>query len=385
VKSVTLKKDEGVIEVEVVCEETLWGCPNCNKRMHAHGTERRRWRHLDSCQYKTILIADVPRVKCEEHGTQMVRVPWAEKHGRFTALFERLAIDLLQDCSVSAACEILRISWDEADVIKQRAVDRGLLRRNACQPKRLCIDEKAVGWGHQYVTIVSCADTAPARVLAIEDDRKEASLDRFWNSLSDEGLAQVQTVAMDMWEPYRNSTLRHVPAANSKNRYSMAHRIAKKKEVVYCLILVAVMDLLVSQAILELLRRRLLNSIDVSGHFEHHARSVITKRTPELRFAALFTVFGPLLIPDELRAAGLQWNSRHLENLMMSHARSQQETRTSLRQDREAGALNSGGEAHSLMRTDARRLSRQTLYGCKRSVPVIECMASLSTHESFAL
>jgi transposase len=198
VKSVTLKKDEGVIEVEVVCEETMWGCPECNKRMHAHGTVRRRWRHLDSCQYKTILVADVPRVKCEGHGTQMVRVPWAEKHGRFTALFERLAIDLLQDCSVSATCEILRISWDEADGIKQRAVDRGLLRRNTYQPKRLCIDEKAVGGGHQYVTIVSCADTVPARVLAIEDDRKEASLDRFWASLSDEGLAQVQTVAMDM-------------------------------------------------------------------------------------------------------------------------------------------------------------------------------------------
>jgi transposase len=223
VKSVTLKKDEGVIEVEVVCEETLWGCPECNKRMHAHGNERRRWRHLDSCQYKTILIADVPRVKCEEHGSQMVRVPWAEKHGRFTAMFERLTIDLLQDCSVSAACGILRISWDEADGIKQRAVDRGLLRRNACQPKRLCIDEKSVGWGHQYVTIVSCADTVPARVLAIEDGREEASLDRFWNSLSDEGLAQVQTVAMDMWEPFRNSTLRHVPEAHSKIVYDSFH------------------------------------------------------------------------------------------------------------------------------------------------------------------
>ncbi len=223
VQSVTLKKAEGSIEVEVACAETLWGCPTCGKRMHAHGSERRRWRHLDSCQYRTILVADVPRVKCGEHGTQMVQVPWAEKHGRFTALFERLAIDLLQECSVSSACEILRIRWDEADGIKQRAVDRGLARRAAQPLKRLCIDEKAVGWGHQYVTIVSCADVTPARVVAVEDGREEASLDRFWRSVPTEHRAQVETVAMDMWEAYRNSTVRHVPDATSKIVYDNFH------------------------------------------------------------------------------------------------------------------------------------------------------------------
>ena len=78
VQSVTLKKDEGIIEVEVACADTAWGCPECGKRMHIHEWDRRKWRHLDSCQYKTILVADVPRVKCDTHGTQMVKVPWAE-------------------------------------------------------------------------------------------------------------------------------------------------------------------------------------------------------------------------------------------------------------------------------------------------------------------
>ena len=131
VQSVALKKAEGMIEIEVVCAETLWGCPECGQRMHRHDTERRRWRHLDSCQFKTIVVADVPRVKCPEHGTRMVNVPWAEARSRFTAWFERLAIDVLQECSTAAACEQLRISWEEADGIKQRAIDRGLLRRRA--------------------------------------------------------------------------------------------------------------------------------------------------------------------------------------------------------------------------------------------------------------
>lgn len=223
VQSVTLKTAEGLIEVEVVCSETLWGCPACGQRMHKHDTERRRWRHLDSCQFKTILVADVPRVKCPDHGTQMVKVPWAEPRSRFTAWFERLAIGVLQECSTAAACDHLRITWDEADGIKQRAINRGLQRRQAGIMKRICIDEKAVGWGHQYVTIISCADQKPAQVLAIEDDRQETSLDRFWGSLTEAQLAGVEVVAMDMWEAFRNSTVRHVPDAAQKIVYDNFH------------------------------------------------------------------------------------------------------------------------------------------------------------------
>lgn len=223
VQSVTLKAAEGIIEVEVTYTETAWGCPECGQRMSIHGKERRRWRHLDSCQFKTFVVADVPRVKCERHGTQMVHVPWAEARSRFTMFFERFAIDVLKECSAKAACELLRISWDEADGIKQRAINRGLRRRTSEPVKRLCVDEKAVGWGHQYVTIVSCADEARARVLAIEDGREESSLNRFWRGLTKEQRAGVETVAMDMWEAYRNSTLRYVPEAEKKIVYDNFH------------------------------------------------------------------------------------------------------------------------------------------------------------------
>ena len=96
VQAVTLKKDEGIIEVEVACAETAWGCPECGKRMHTHAWDRRRWRHLDSCQYKTIVVADVPRVKCDTHGTQMVNVPWAEPRSRFTAWFDLFLLSFLK-------------------------------------------------------------------------------------------------------------------------------------------------------------------------------------------------------------------------------------------------------------------------------------------------
>jgi transposase len=46
-------------------------CPECQASLACHDhAEERRWRHLDSCQFQTILTARVPRVKCPEHGVK---------------------------------------------------------------------------------------------------------------------------------------------------------------------------------------------------------------------------------------------------------------------------------------------------------------------------
>jgi transposase len=67
-------------------------------------------------------------MQCGTHGVKQLRVPWAEPGSQFTAVFERLAIDLLRECSITGAVELLRISWEEGWGIKARAVKRGLAR-----------------------------------------------------------------------------------------------------------------------------------------------------------------------------------------------------------------------------------------------------------------
>ena len=77
-------------------------CPECGTEcgVYDHSDER-VWRHLDSCQFRTFLHCRPPRVRCTEHGVKQVRLPWAEPHSRFTMLFERLAIDVLRDMSMT--------------------------------------------------------------------------------------------------------------------------------------------------------------------------------------------------------------------------------------------------------------------------------------------
>ena len=63
---------------------TKFCCPECSLTLPCYDhTPERQWRHLDSCQFKTLLHASVPRVDCPEHGVKQVSVPWAEKGSRF--------------------------------------------------------------------------------------------------------------------------------------------------------------------------------------------------------------------------------------------------------------------------------------------------------------
>src|ERR1700689_4147220 len=85
VECVTLKPKEQEVEVRAGYADTLRGCPQCQKRMEIHDYEERRWRHLDSFPFKTIIVSPrVPVMRCAEHNSQTVSVPWAEKYNRFS-------------------------------------------------------------------------------------------------------------------------------------------------------------------------------------------------------------------------------------------------------------------------------------------------------------
>lgn len=142
VEEVELRMQESTVRVTVGHEAgAAFLCPECAQQCTIHDHRPRRWRDLDTCGFTTLIEAEVPRVRCEQHGVHQIRVPWAEAGSQFTALFEAMAISWLQACSLSAVAEKLRISWDEAWGIMSRAVDRGLERRESTPIRQLAIDE----------------------------------------------------------------------------------------------------------------------------------------------------------------------------------------------------------------------------------------------------
>ena len=226
VDSVELKLEAGEIHVHLRHHDMIhWPCPECGAacRLYDHQPER-QWRHLDTCQYQTILHAEPPRSECPEHGVKVIRLPWAEPSSRFTALFEALAIEWLKAASQKAVAGLLRLSWDEIHGIMERAVQRGLERRQQEQVRHVGVDEKAFRKGHSYLTLVN--DLVRGRVLYVAEERKQSSLDGFWERLTAEQINGIEAVAMDMWDPYVASTRAHLPEADGKIVFDKFH-IAK--------------------------------------------------------------------------------------------------------------------------------------------------------------
>jgi len=210
-------------------EGVRWACPECGAMMtlYDHAPER-SWRHLDSCQFMTFLHARPPRVNCKDHGVRQVRLPWAEEKARFTALFERLAIMLMQACDILNAAKILRISWDEAWHIVERAVERGLRAKKKRAIRQMGVDEKTVGRGHDYFTVV--CDLERSTVEYVGDDRRKESLDAYLVSVPKKARQRIRAIALDIWDPYLASIREHVPEAEEKivfDRYHLMTHMVK--------------------------------------------------------------------------------------------------------------------------------------------------------------
>jgi transposase len=190
--------------------ETPLACPECGAACPGYDTQSRRWRHLDTCQFETVLACEVPRCSCSEHGVKQVRVPWAEPGSRFTALFECLTIDWMQEAGRSATARQLGITWSEADGIMRRAVERGLARRTAVTTPVLGVDEKSFQ-GREFVTVV--CDLDDGRVLHIADGRGSEALSSCYAAMTEAQRQAVEAVAMDMHQPYVLATQSALPEA----------------------------------------------------------------------------------------------------------------------------------------------------------------------------
>jgi transposase len=213
VKAVKMDVEGRRVEVEVECaERTIWASPESRQRLHIHGWERRSWRHLDTCGFATVITAEVPRVKDEKGQTETVAVPWAEKFSRFTRTFEAFGVEVLRAArSLSDACELLSLSWDQAHRIMERAVARGLERRCLEELHAVGIDEKSFLSGQSYLSVLS--DPKGSRVLEVTEGRERASAERLFESVAPPQRQKVEAVVMDMSAAFQAASEAKMPQA----------------------------------------------------------------------------------------------------------------------------------------------------------------------------
>jgi transposase len=224
-------RDEKVDVYLAHVDGALWPCPECGRKLPAYDhKDERVWRHLDTMAFQTWVHARPPRVECPEHGVRQAGVPWAELNSRFTKFFERFAIDVATETDTKGAGKILKLSWDEVWGVQERAVARGLRAKAPASPRFMGVDEKAIGHGHQYATIVYNLEKGV--VEWVGEDRKKETLDRFFASLTAQQLAGIEAVGLDMWGPFIASIREHVPGAEEKLVFDPFHIVGHMNEAV---------------------------------------------------------------------------------------------------------------------------------------------------------
>lgn len=188
-------------------------CPECGKLCSKEDhREKRIWRHLDTMQFGTFISCKIPRIKCPEHGVKSVKIPWTGEYSRFTLLFEKFAIDVIQAAkSITSAKKLLRISWDQIHEIQKRAVERGLERRKDDAIKHAGIDEKNFLKGHSYASLLT--DLDQGRVLDVIEGRTEESAKSLLNTLSENQKKSIEAASMDFWAPFMNAAKDIIPNA----------------------------------------------------------------------------------------------------------------------------------------------------------------------------
>jgi transposase len=214
VTNVDLNIEDEEVDIEISYNSDKGSCPECGAQCSIYDhRDKRRWRHLDTCQMKTYLVCKVPRIKCKEHGIKTIKVPWAESKSRTTLLFERFTIDLLlASKNQTKAAGILRISFDTLHKIMAKAVERGLSRRDDEEIKHIGIDEKSMKKGHNYISVLS--DSKRTRVIDVSEGRTTRSARTLINNgLTDKQKAQLEAVSMDMWKAFINAVHKELPNA----------------------------------------------------------------------------------------------------------------------------------------------------------------------------
>ncbi len=177
-------------------------CGVCGRRSPGYdgGEGSRRWRALDLGATRAFVEAQAPRVECRSHGVVVARVPWARHGSRFTRAFEQQVAWLATQCSKSAACELMRVSWYTVGRIIERVVTdleaAGSDRLEGL--RRIGIDELSYRTGQRYITVVVDHDTGLLVWAAPGRDRK--TVERFFHELGDERVAGLELVSSDLGE-----------------------------------------------------------------------------------------------------------------------------------------------------------------------------------------
>ena len=210
VRDVQLDIAEQTVRVYLDFEgsQAAFCCPECGQYANLYD----RARHTPVAPSRQLPVPDLPGgVACraslaKQHGILTPQVFWCEPNSRYTALFERFALDVLLATQVqSRAAKLLGLSAEQTAYLMQKAVARGLQRRDpqAAYRRMWAWTRKPFTRDITYATLLTDLDAG--RVIDLVQHRtQDATVTLLDTALSTpRRRRRRQSVSMDLWPGFR--------------------------------------------------------------------------------------------------------------------------------------------------------------------------------------
>ena len=196
--------DERAMIVTVALQRKRPVCSGCGARGLPIKDHRvRRWRHLDVGGLRCVIECRLRRLYCPGCGDLPELVEWARGGARYTRDFDDLVAFLAQQMNQTQVTRLMRIGWETVGNILERVVAEKLDRGRLDGLELIGCDEVNYGADHKFLTCV--ADHQSGGIVWAAPGRNAASLQAFFDQLTNEQKASIKAVSIDMSAGYEKA------------------------------------------------------------------------------------------------------------------------------------------------------------------------------------
>jgi transposase len=195
---------EQAMIVTVALRRKVPVCSGCATRGLKIKEQRvKRWRHLDQGGLRCVIECRLRRLYCPDCGDVYEAVEWARGGVRYTRDFDDLTAWLAQQMSQTQITRLMRIGWETVGNILERVVAEKLPAGRLDGLVLIGVDEVSYGADHKFLT--SVVNHESGAIVWATEGRNAASLQAFFDGLSDEQKASIRAVSIDMSAGYENA------------------------------------------------------------------------------------------------------------------------------------------------------------------------------------
>jgi transposase len=188
-------------------------CPDCNTVMAQNRAGTSTAKDLSMGIAKEVLIVfDVKQCRCKKCGKSItIRPDLVDPYQKVTARLMLLAAAMAQYMPSDKVAEYFGVHDTSVRKWNKRILSDKLGEVNHDNLRLLMVDEKSIGKGHSYITLVLNGETG--ELLHLSEGKKKDSLKSFFDKLTDKQKSSIEAVCIDRSGAYSECIKECIPKA----------------------------------------------------------------------------------------------------------------------------------------------------------------------------